>query len=293
MRNSVWLVVPVALFATNSQAIVIRHSQSDSKYRVDLRSIPALGNLPDQGHGTLIASRWVVTAAHAVSSMQDSIASRYVTINGKRRGVSRIVVHPGFAHSWREWQKLFAEVKTADPQRFAVRHVMVVAAMRDIALLKLAEHVTDVKPMPVYWRKPPIGAVARVYGEGATGTDSTGAPESASHRTDLRRAMNRLTQTDGPWLRFVFNCDDGDALSGAPAGGDSGGPVTIVVSGHDYLAGVTHGLDAPLKDEKAIVRQLQNGTFRMGRCGQTYAAARAGIHKLDSHGGRYVIQPLR
>ncbi|MXP28373.1 hypothetical protein GRI58_05995 [Porphyrobacter algicida] len=70
MRKLIWLAVPLALIAAKANAIIVRHTLTDAQYRVDPHSIPALADLPDEGHGTLIAPRWVVTAAHAVNMMQ-------------------------------------------------------------------------------------------------------------------------------------------------------------------------------------------------------------------------------
>jgi hypothetical protein len=280
VRKLNWLVLPLVLAVTNANAIVIRQNQPDSQYRVDPQSIPALADLPDEGHGTLIAPRWVVTAAHAVSMMQIMPEERYVTIGGKKRAVNRIVVYPDYPASRDAWQKLFGGLKAADPDAFAPQYVKAMAAMHDIALLELANPVTDVAPMSVYWGNARAGTLSTVYGAGATGTDAAGVPDNASHRTLLRRAENRLTQTDGQWLRFAFDCDARAPLfSGATAGGDSGGPVTINASGRTYLAGITHGLDATLTEEKRIARQMQDGSFRMGRCGQTFAATRVAFYK--------------
>jgi len=280
VRKLNWLAVPLALIVTNANAIVIRHNQPDSQYRVDRQHIPALADLPGEGHGTLIAPRWVVTAAHAVDMMQIMPEERYVTINGKKRTVSRILVYPDYPAARDGWQKMFAGLKTADPDAFAEQYVKAMAAMHDIALLELAEPVTDVAPMSVYWGNIKPGTLSAVYGAGATGTDTSGISDNASHRTELRRAENRLTRTDGQWLRFAFDCGaHAPQFGGATAGGDSGGPVTINVSGRTYLAGITHGLDATLTEEKHIVRRMQDGSFRMGKCGQSFAAARLGFYK--------------
>lgn len=279
MKMTLRLALPLLLLSASANAIVIRHDQPDARYRVSPSAIPALADLPDEGHGTLIAPRWVLTAAHAVNMMQMMPEEHYVTINGKRRAVSRIVVHPDYPASREQWQQMFGGVKTAEPAAFARQYKAAMDAMHDVALLELAEPVTDVAPLPIDRGNARPGMLSRVYGAGATGTDLTGAPDSETHRTRLRRAENRLARTDGPWLRYVFDCSAGaPELGGATAGGDSGGPVTIDVAGRTYLAGVTHGLDGTNSEVRHIVRQMQDGSFRMGVCGQRFAAARTGFY---------------
>jgi len=68
----------VLLLLLGTSAIVNRHDQADTRYRVNPSTIPALVYLPDEGEGTLIAQRWVLTAAHAVSMMR-------LLVQGKRK----------------------------------------------------------------------------------------------------------------------------------------------------------------------------------------------------------------
>jgi len=74
-------------------AVVIRADVDDARYRIHANAIPALADLPGEGHGVLIAARWVVMAAHAVS-LQMSVSE--VTIGGTPRKVANIIKYPGY-----------------------------------------------------------------------------------------------------------------------------------------------------------------------------------------------------
>jgi hypothetical protein len=255
-----------------AHAVVIRHGVADSRYLVPEKSIPSLVSLPSEGHGALIAARWVVTVAHAVIDMRARApGDRYVTINNKRREVVRIVLYPDYETSSEARKKMFEQVKSGDPAEWKKRYDQSMASMRDIALVELKYPVADVLPMPIYRGTAESGNIAEIYGAGATGTDLTGAPDSAPHRGMLRRAENRITNASGPWLRYVFDCDaTALPLEGALGGGDSGGPLLIKSAGRWTLAGLTHGLDGSLED----VLHLRAGDLRQGVCGQTFANTR-------------------
>jgi hypothetical protein len=256
----------------SAYAVVIRHDVADSRYLVPEKSIPSLANLPSEGHGALIAPRWVVTVAHAVIDMRARApGDRYVTINNKRREVVRIVLYPDYETSSEAWKKMFEQVKSGDPAEWKKRYDQAMASMHDIALVELKYPVADVLPMPIYRGTAESGNIAEIYGAGATGTGLTGAPDSAPHRGMLRRAENRITNASGPWLRYVFDCDaTALPLEGALGGGDSGGPLLIKSAGRWTLAGLTHGLDGSLED----VLHLRAGDLRQGVCGQTFANTR-------------------
>ncbi|MEO1968500.1 MAG: trypsin-like serine protease [Sphingomonadaceae bacterium] len=264
-----------SVLSAPASAIVRRNDVSDTRYRVDPQAIPALADLPYEGHGTLIAPTWVVTAAHAVRYMKDHPKDWFVTINGKRRAVARIILYPGYEKSASAWKAMFKPLfdknNVFDEAAWMKKYRVAMSDMRDIALLELKAPVSDVKQLSYYTGSAEIGAVAEIIGKGATGTDLTGAPDNAPHRGELREAENRITDANGPWLRYVFDCGTNALpLEGVIAGGDSGGPVLIKFDGKWTLAGVTHGLDGSLAD----VRAVRAGTFKQGVCGQTFASKR-------------------
>ena len=250
-RKTRLLLLALLAVSTTASAVVIRHDLDDAQYRVPASELPALVDMPGEGHGVLIAPQWVVTAAHAVT-WQTEIKD--VVINGVPRDVERLVIHPAYV---KPPQALIDQVMaTGDATLLRV----LLASSDDIALLKLKQPVTDVTPVALYKGDDEMGQVVKIVGKGATGNGERGYDAHASHRTELRRAFNKITSADGRWFCYVFDAAPSALpLEGMTGNGDSGGAVLIQVKDQWVLAGLPSWATA-----QGDVR-----TLRLGLYGQT------------------------
>jgi chymotrypsin len=225
------LLPATALLACGANAIVIRDDVADEHYRIPPSEAPAVADMPGEGHGVLIAPQWVVTAAHAVTWQHEV---KQIMLGGVPRNVERIVLHPGYRKppqqlidrglaTW-DWVMLMAELSASD----------------DIALIKLVQPVADVVPVPLHTGADEYGQTVMLVGKGATGNGRSGFGEHSPHRTQLRRAYNKVTSAHGRW--FCYKFDQSAAalpLEGAAGNGDSGGPVLIQTGAEWRVAGLT------------------------------------------------------
>lgn len=226
------LLLLLLTLSSAAGAVVIRDDVEDARYRVPPAQFPALVDLPGEGHGVLIAPQWVLTVAHALPSCE--VARRHVVIRGKSREVARIVVHPGYRPPPQEL--LDNALVSGDWTLF----VAWLAASDDIALLQLAQPVSDVAPVALHAGGDEFGKAVRLLGKGATGNGASGFDFADPHRTRLREAENTVSSAHGRWLCHVF--DRGAAAlprEGSVGSGDSGGPVLIEKAGQWRLAGLT------------------------------------------------------
>jgi hypothetical protein len=223
------LLVLLAVSSTAS-AIVIRDDVDDTEYRMPMSELPALVDLPGEGHGVLIAPQWVVTAAHAIT-WQSEI--KQVVINGISRGVERVVMHSGYKTLPQEL------IDQAMASGEAMLIVVFLASSDDIALVKLTQPVTDVAPVVIYKDSDEAGQVVKIVGKGATGTGATGHDPKGPNRTELRRAFNKITSAHDRWFCYVFDEPlSALPLEGVTGNGDSGGPALIEGDDQWLLAGM-------------------------------------------------------
>jgi chymotrypsin len=230
------LLIALLLASAPASAIVIRDDVEDPKYRISPAEFPALADMPGEGHGVLIAPEWIVTAAHAIT-WQPEI--KRVTVNGIARDVEKLVIHPGYRKPPQEL--LDQALATWDWTLFRAS----LSASDDIALIKLATPISDVAPVPLNRSEREFNETVEIIGKGATGKGGTGYQFSDPHRTELRRAQNKITSAYGRWLCYSLDePPEALPLEGGAGSGDSGGPV-LVRSGENWsLVGLTSWVDA-------------------------------------------------
>ena len=225
-----WLLLALTALPITASAIVIRDDADDARYRIEASALPALADMPGEGHGVLIAPGWVLTAAHA-APMEGMGAT--IAINGKNYGVDRVFLHPGFKRMPDALGK--EAIATGNPSKI---HAFL-ATSDDIALIRLAAPADGVPPMALYRGTDEPGQVAALAGKGATGNGAIGLVPGGSHRTLLRQAYNAITGGNERYLWYRFDPPpQGLPLEGVLGSGDSGGPLMIEDHGAWTLVGL-------------------------------------------------------
>lgn len=219
LKSSRLLAIGLAVVCFNAQAIIMRHDVPEDKYKVPASEFPALVDLPVEGHGVLIAPAWIVTLASAVANKD----IQEVTLNGKPRAVARIILHPGYKPTPREYYS-----GDASPLLLFERD------LDDIAMIELKEPVSDVPPALLYRGEDERNEVVEIVGKGAAGNGLIGQYSMSPHRGVLRRAFTRVETAEGHWIKLRFETKrEAQPLEGMPGNGDEGGPVLMKV--HDNL----------------------------------------------------------
>lgn len=250
MRRTWWFTGLLAVSCVAS-AVVIRHDVEDARYRIPASEFPALADMPGEGHGVLIAPQWVVTAAHTLPMHSEL---EQVVINGRARPVERVATHPGY----RTLPQPLIDQAMASGEAMLI--VVFLAASDDIALVKLAQPVSDVVPVERYAGSDEAGRMLKLIGKGATATGDTGHNPNGPNRTELRRAFNTVSSAYDRWFCYVFDAPpEALPLEGTLGNGDSGGPLLIEVDDRWVLAG--------LGAWKVVSGDVR--TARPGRYGQT------------------------
>jgi hypothetical protein len=204
------LAVILAVSVPSSSQIIRRSDRPDSAYCNLGSQAKTLVSIGRDGDGTLIGSRWVLTAAHVARSVSNrEPVMRSVEIGGATYAVEQAFVNP-------EWKEL---------------------GPHDIGLLYLSRPVTGVIPALLYRDTAEKGLVATLLGHGQTGN---GATQDRVDDGKARGATSRVDSVDSQWLYFSFDSPPaGTDLEGAPGAGDSGGPAMVVIDKMSFVAGVS------------------------------------------------------
>ncbi|WP_108470963.1 S1 family peptidase [Rhodanobacter thiooxydans] len=226
------LLVALLAISFTASAIVIRSDVNDAEYRVPASAFPALVDMPGEGHGVLIAPRWVLTAAHA-APMQMEGMEHEVSIGGVARKVKRVITYPGY----KKLPNPLVEEALASGDLSRVHAFL--ASSDDIALIELASPVTDVIPAPLYRGNKEAGMTVQLVGKGATGNGVDGQDPHSPHRTVLRRAFNVIEGADARYVWYRFDPPPSALpLEGITGSGDSGGPLFIENGDSRQLVGL-------------------------------------------------------
>ncbi len=214
-KSSALVAILVGLLChSESSGIVIRHDRDDARYLVPPERYPELVEV-GRAHGTLVDSRWVLTAAH-VADGSLSPFSGTVRIAGREFPVRRIVLHP-------RW--------VGDLGRGLAQLDWV-----DMALIELAEPVGAVTPARLYSGSDEVGKEIVFVGSGRTGTGLTGGVVETER---VRAATNVVSRADADWLQFDFDAPPGGTdLEGVSGPGDSGNGALLEVDGVRFVLGV-------------------------------------------------------
>lgn len=203
-------LVALALVPDTAWAHIIRrHDVPDSAYLAYGRHFPAVGKVGLLGDATLIAPRWMVTAAHVARAASRQAPMPLVSIDGRHYAIERVVIHP----SWRE------------------------LGPHDMALLELSSPVEGVAPLRIARIAPLVGTTATLVGHGAAGVGNSRL------RADdgLRRAATSAVDSASDVALFLSFTPPprATALEGAPGRGDSGGPALLEGRGAWLVVGVS------------------------------------------------------
>ena len=156
-----------------------------------------------------------------------------VVVGGTPRAVSRVVLHPGYKKPSQEL--IDSAIKSGDWAEF----LQLIASSDDVALIRLAEPVSDVAPARLYDGSA-LGKVIRIMGRGATGTGAEGHDPHGPNRTDLRDGYNEISISEGRWIGYTFDAPpQALPLEASTGNGDSGGPILVAVGNEWHVAGIT------------------------------------------------------
>ena len=202
----------------STASIIVRHDVSDEAYIAFAESLPESRAVVRYNEtdvaGTLIASRWILSAGHVAETID---TGQYVYLHtGDSVEVEAVILHPGWIADGRP---------------------------EDIALVRLRREVEEITTVPLYTERSEAGEHVVIIGNGAFGTGRDGP---RGNDGVMRAATNRVDDATEDYLIWRF--DDpaeeesrATTLEGISGPGDSGGPALIKVGDSYHLAGISSG----------------------------------------------------
>jgi hypothetical protein len=221
-----YLFFAVSLLLPNSSnAVVKRHDMPAEKYVVE-NAPEFLIDMPHEGHGVLIASQWIVTAAHVIFY---DYTGKSIKIAGESYTIESVTKHPDYIEPD---ESLF--------KGDAARLMTFFTSRSDIALIKLSSPVSGIAPVKIYQENNEVGQIVTVFGRGATGNGLIGEDLSTKPLRKMHSFHNKIDGAKGNWLTYKFDSPPNSLpLEGMHGSGDSGGPSVIFLDGEPYLAGLS------------------------------------------------------
>jgi tetratricopeptide (TPR) repeat protein len=235
------LTVALVSYSSVSYGVVKRHDVNGKLYEVSQPPRFVI-DMPGDGHGVLIGSRWVVTAAHTTSLYDRGETLRIGNIDYQ---IDKVVIHPGDTSAPSHLNKGDAKPLIDFLKRD-----------KDIALLKLTSDVIGVEPIQLYRGANEQGKIVTGYGKGATGNGLTGAQMETKGSGVMNQFNNVINKVSDHWLFYQFdNSSNALPLEGMSGSGDSGGPGIIVENNIPYLAGLLswHTYEGDMSNYKAAL----------------------------------------
>lgn len=202
------LIIITLFTVTKTQAIVIRHDVDDKHYQTLAKQYKKAITYNDGCVGTVIAPKWVLTAAHCVAPEQKR--PFFIEHLEKKYPVEFISIHP-----------------KNDPN----------TNNYDMALLRLKWPMQQAQPAILYPYSDELGKQVTFVGNGNFGDGIKGITNT---KAILRAANNIITDTSQSQLSFIFDHPKNALkLEGISGPHDSGGPAFIEQDGNIYIAGVS------------------------------------------------------
>lgn len=216
------LIALPAVACTAEQPVVGEHAQhivgGETTNTTDYPSVVALEHGDDWFcSGTLIDQDWVLTAAHCLDDMAGmELQVRLDSTNlnfrnaGRRVAIAETYSHAGY--NGVDWDN-------------------------DIALVRLAESITDREPTPIHRAHTPPATSVWQVGYGATGDSAEGGGILRRLKTTTIDCARTGDASIAPDNVVCFDQTDGNGT----CYGDSGGPSFVTIDGKLQVAAITSG----------------------------------------------------